>query len=127
MDKNKLLKVLDMPEKEQRAWVGYFAKEQQWRPCTHTSCHNHKSHPCENCGRIGGYYYLGSLADLAFRLRDEAGVIGNMHKGIKMVCKKASPPNKTFIEWWAYEAQPIHWIIASLIAKEANKNPPNTT
>lgn len=65
-------------------------------------------------------FYKGyiSLADLAFRLRDEASVVGKMHKGIKAVCKKVCAPNMVWVEWWTYEAKPIHWIIAALIAKE---------
>lgn len=27
-------------------------------PCKHRGCLNHISHPCENCGRVGGMYTL---------------------------------------------------------------------
>lgn len=25
-------------------------------PCRHVGCLNHRSHPCEGCGRVGGIY-----------------------------------------------------------------------
>ena len=30
-------------------------------PCSHNGCLNHKTHPCEGCGRIAGSYESGRL------------------------------------------------------------------
>lgn len=31
-------------------------KYKDGEPCSHRGCLNHITHPCENCGRIGGFY-----------------------------------------------------------------------
>lgn len=72
-----------------------------------------------------------SLADLAFRLRDEAVEIDSgvlFGRGLTKVCWKLFGENKyglnEFLSWSATVAYPIHWIIAALIAKElSNDNP----
>jgi len=50
----------NLPKKFQ---VGYYKEEhirnlkdqlKRKHPCSHPGCQNHRSHPCENCGRISG-------------------------------------------------------------------------
>ena len=108
MNEQKLLAVLDMSEDEQDYWT------------------------VENTDRgiRGGNYE--SLADLAFRLRDEirskvnyscwmnaketvAKAIWSKHKWHKRGSYKYLTSIYTF---WTNQAQPIHWIIAALIAKD---------
>ena len=92
---NELLSVLDMTEDEQFEW-------------------------CAKCDLLGGTVLHTDrdsmyLADLAFRLRDEA--IVHSHRwdyGRRSVSDYLDKPLVMWDEW----SQPIHWIIASLIAKE---------
>lgn len=65
-----------------------------------------------------------SLADLAFRLRDEVENIDDMLSAIYKVQRRLKKNNKEskligYAEavWFAFYAKPIHWIIAALIAK----------
>lgn len=58
-----------------------------------------------------------SLADLAFRLRDEVVVNqGDVawHKAVVIVCEYMGQGTA----WFKNYGQPIYWIIAALIAKE---------
>jgi hypothetical protein len=102
-DKDKLLAVLDMSEDEQKNWC--FRN-------THT----------EN-GIIKVQWYF--LSDLAFRLRDEVDdtrMHNAMYKIQQYMSKKdssiAQPEDYATAFWGLYHAKPIHWVIASLIAKE---------
>ena len=103
---DKLFPVLEMPEERQLKWAQKNLMEsssERW--CT-------------------------SLADLAFRLRDEAvnirysKLVSAMEK-VAMKSAKAltSYDMEGFNEWFTMEAQPIDWIIAALIAKELAKQP----
>lgn len=67
------------------------------------------------------------LADLAFRLRDEADK--KYKNGIETMHPMYMPMNHIwglleyettygFESFWLYQAQPIHWILAALKAKE---------
>lgn len=107
---NDLLKVLDLTEEEQKDWL--------WN--------NKLIHEDE------------SLADLAFRLRDEAVKLSPVcfqKARAKIYYQVYYYPigervlqSKNFLctaEWWLEEAQPIHWIIAALIAKELSKDKDN--
>ena len=68
---------------------------------------------------------IPSLADLAFRLRDEmetnlqishfAASLREVHLYVRL---NPDIHNTDFIAFWLYEAKPIHWIIAALIAKD---------
>lgn len=121
-----LLKVLDMSEKEQRAWLGYYLNEPHITPCSHKGCLNHLSHPCEGCGRIAGHQpYRESLADLAFRLRDEVDEI-RFKDGLYQIKKHLKIETQRLTAWqidyWGMlYAKPIHWIIAALIAQRLAK------
>ena len=87
-----LLKVLDMSEDspEQYGWLLSTIRE-------HKAC-------CP--------------ADLAFRLRDEAGVrFYTAMRIIYDVITNDSNPDG-FSIWWMLNTKPIHWIIAALIAKD---------
>ena len=62
-----------------------------------------------------------SLADLAFRLRDEAVAKNHadFHNAIYNIMVKVEGDNKWATAFWGEcLAKPIHWIIAALIAKE---------
>ena len=87
---DELLAVLDMPEEEQEEWCRDKTMPYRWRE---------------------------SLADLAFRLRDEAVVNQGevaWHRAVVKVCDYMGKR----IVWFKGYAQPIHWVIAALIAKE---------
>ena len=99
MTKDKLLAVLDMSEDEQIEWVK-------------ANC-DMKSRP------LGRHFIMiqESMDDLAFRLRDEAAgkdwvgwQIGSAYVWEKI--GESYNPGK-----FGNKAKPIHWIIASLIAK----------
>ena len=112
MTKDKLLAVLDMSEDEQYYWCAEYFKD----------------------------IFAGSLACLAFRLRDEVkGSEGHeaVNIGQRVVSDyvfnlpgnrptyEQSVKNARFEEdyksWYADQAKPIHWIIAALIAKGETK------
>jgi len=126
MKKDKLLAVLDMTEDEQRAWV-----------CGNNLLQKHRT-ICNDDLIYDWEHRTESLADLAFRLRDEADNV-NYERAIHLVefyerGKKRGWWNKdslaywfkyedalrtTIEEWLIHETKPIHWIIANLIAKDA--------
>lgn len=122
-----LLDVLDMSEDEQETWIGQYAfahkKESQALLDFETSDKEYNN----SYGDIG---LPMSLADLAFRLRDEAGEVALM-KGQKQVYIAVHYKEefwKNYSETTSYaeterwfgskEARPIRWIIAALIAKD---------
>ena len=95
---SELLKVLDMSEDAQISWIRKNVSSGQ------------------------------SLANLAFRLRDETTM-----PGLAVACEQVfhcakkfhgkpdvSATPKTWM-WFVCCAKPIHWIIAALIAKECKK------
>ena len=63
-----------------------------------------------------------SLADLAFRLRDEAvrksayDWTSACVEVFREVC--TDWPERNFDVWWQDNSQPIHWILSALMAKE---------
>ena len=111
MTEQKLLTVLDLPNAEQQikalydfGYTEYFVK---------LACGDGIKYECRT----------GSLADLAFRLRDEVlnsknGTIkwvdGMFDVYMKMTGSKLLNWKRGYIE-----AKPIHWVIAALIAKES--------
>lgn len=140
---NDLLKVLDINSEEQQikalyelSLIGYFAK---W-----------------DCGRDGCTYEgrYGSLADIAFRFRNEVKKLPDFvwskawhlvvayvvygyrwnkealeHNFEEWQCSEQSycTPNTNDREIFAlYGSKPIHWIIAALIAKELKENKNDT-
>lgn len=99
MTKDELLAVLDMSEDEQWEWCVKNVKEKT----------------------IGE-----SLADLAFRLRDEVvAECGDIvwHKAVVKICDYM----RMGTAWFKNYAKPIHWIIAALIAKQKDKENENLT
>ncbi len=94
---SELLKVLDMSEDEQLLW----------------------------CAKNAGFDMLdATLADFAFRLRDEWSRFGAFYSAMLDVqeylkIEKYTSRRAMSYKFWAIQAQPIHWILASLIAKEA--------
>ena len=105
MSTDELLAVLDMPEDEQLIW----------------------------CAKNAGLDLLdATLADLAFRLRDEAvwhisdEAIPHWENALKKIyvhlfsCLEPETEyaEKVMWRWWFESAKPIHIIIAALIAKE---------
>ncbi len=116
---NNLLLVLDMSEEEQFKWLcdkgitdGSLARSQ----VTH---------------KIVTRWIRIEFADLAFRLRDEAIMLKEFPYIAAEVYNHAHDykPNKGEIHapitmmwiWFATHAKPVHWIIASLIAKGNTK------
>jgi len=110
MDKKieKLLAVPDMPEGEQGKWLvdnkiigfGAFA--------------------------MGDDAARACLADLAFRLRDEViktsdDSLSSGFVSIYVKCADRISNATDCFMWFMFNAQPIHWIIAALIAKELAK------
>lgn len=105
---DELLKVLDMAEGDQLIW----------------------------CAKNAGFNLLdATLADLAFRLRDEA--IAKDDKSeidcwwceasyqvyLYVIGEENEQDEAGLDTWFSMRAQPIHWIISSLIAKElSNEN-----
>lgn len=99
-----LLAVLDLPEFEQQDWV--------FKNVAH-------EHP----DSIPRYERKMRIADLAFRLRDEGG---NFNEGLTCVFEhlEGFSAYKEMLYWvcgLGGACQPIHWIIAALIAKELEK------
>lgn len=128
MEKDKLLKVLDMPEGRQHQEIVRLA----W--------HYKKSSPAmaDYHREAKGGYMETSLADLAFRLRDEVvaseeGSDNFLSAIIEVIkyregaafCPTCGREAATKASWeWGDKAGPTDWIIAALIAKEqANKTP----
>ena len=94
----KLLAVLDMPDSQQRLWL-----------FTHIGKDTSDDR---------------DLSDLAFRLRDEVCGRDSFMTGMAQVYNKCSDVFDDAVDcflWFIVNAQPIHWIIASLIAKELEK------
>lgn len=91
-----LLKVLDLPEDEQTQWMYELQKS----------------------GKYGNYdWRFHFFADLAFRLRDETIEKDlDWDDAMILVWEKLERPMK-YQTFCKYYAQPIHWIIAALIAK----------
>ncbi len=115
MTNEELLKVLDMSEDEQ-----LFFLNNLWQ--------NRKLPEWFNLQpNIDGKLVMSDnnrrlLADLAFRLRDEVfkeyGAIEGFHEGIyKVMMKVEGHDNWATAYWGECIANPIHWIIAALIAK----------
>ena len=127
---SELLKVLDMTELEQ--WE-YLISRSRIREM----CDNQLDSYC------AAKYKRRVLATLAFRLRDEAvgvqieGIVPNYfdektpripfketlfrwYKARRLIDEKLKThfyPGNTEA-WWREQAQPIHWIVAALIAQE---------
>ncbi len=90
-----LLAVLDMPEDEHARW----------------------------CSSNVDCVFYGCLADLAFRLRDEVFPT-EFHAGVYEVQQYETKDYAPAL-WGECFAQPIHWIIAALIAKSLAKEDNN--
>ena len=113
MTKEELLKVLDMSEDEQWGWLIY--NRAKYGYVLFQDC-------------LSGNSKRMAIADLAFRLRDEAIMLKEFPFLMARVYNHAHgyKPNKGEIHapimmmwiWFAGYAKPIHWVIASLIAKE---------
>jgi hypothetical protein len=95
-----LLKILDLPEEEQAKWLrNKFCK---------------------------GRYCIYSAAQYAFRLRDEIRKLDDdvLVASLALIYTKCSDvvdDTNDCLLWFIWNAQPIHWIIAALIAKELAK------
>lgn len=106
-----LLEILDMPEDRQRICLAVDGVLKT---------------AVDNKGMDDGDDYLvESLAETAFRMRDEVKSLFVIRKlwwvGLRKVylhvTKKKYFDGLEFREWFIEEAQPIHWIIAALIAE----------
>jgi len=149
-----ILEILDLADEvEQRRRIAILMNAPPWRHNFVAGFFPEDSQKCDKCGkklRIKEDYdegcpythsYSGSLADLAFKLRNEVKEDTalfketSFHRALLMVseclrCKEESRKFDSEIEitfrevywvWWAICAQPIHWIVASLIAKTLSK------
>lgn len=117
-----LLAVLDLPKEEQFDWL--FKR----------GIVDDSIARSQVTDKIVPHWCDIELADLAFRLRDEVvAVDGNAVKlnlGMWYVYRRVQYQDHRFdyppcgteqglaSGWFAYYAKPIHWILASLIAKE---------
>jgi len=106
----KLLKVLDLSEEKQVAWLRKeFPKDIHWCAASKEPC------------------FIGKqeITYLAFKLRDK--VLESKNGTIKWVAGMFDvymkmTGSKLFNWKWGYvEAQPIHWIVAASIAKKHNE------
>ncbi len=111
---NDLLKVLDMSEEEQVSWLcNYIYHHEKGADYWHNFLNRHIS-----------------LADLAFRLRDDLvkqapysmryaweNALEEVYQYEKELNKEGTDKAGWGLDW----SQPIHWIIAALIAKNKNK------
>ena len=107
MTEQELLAVLDMSEDEQQIWL--IKKEVMVGAVL--QCKGGSELPCPS----------ESLADLAFRLRDEvvAKSHADFHEAIyDIMVKVEGNDNWATAFWGECIAKPIHWIIAALIAKD---------
>lgn len=104
-----LLKVLDMSEEEQIEWV-------------EDNCEM-EGYECEMEGYEAPisklFVITESFADFAFRLRNEAVENDHtaFHNSIYVVQHHLKQDDWATAFWGEVFAQPIHWIIAALIAK----------
>ena len=89
MTEQELLAVLDMSEDEQDKW----------------------------CEENVDMQFGESLAELAFRLRDETKSKVEFHHCFAKVCKHIDPHIMNYAGYGLCTCKPIHWIIAALIAK----------
>ena len=108
-----LLKVLDISEDEQQM-IWLIKKEVMVGAVL--QCKGGSELPCPS----------ESLADLAFRLRDEARKCSDeaLAEAWAMIYHYDCPDKRNtdgdVYIWWIWNAKPIHWIIAALIAKDKN-------
>ena len=73
-----------------------------------------------SCGKEGIKRELESLADCAFRLRDEAfNKVGTFVGRCKIfiACKDKDCEIKNCDTWFLHKSKPIHWIMAYLLAR----------
>ena len=104
MNKEELLEVLDMSKDKQWEWI----------------CKNHFVWSEWDHNWYYGKQIICCIADLAFRLRDEAVKANHraFHDGIYEVMLHVVGNDNLATAFWGEEyAKPIHWIIAALIAK----------
>ncbi len=110
MTEKELLAVLDLPENEQWRWA--ITNLADYDP----EYKNDWRFPPKYCSKT-----IHSLADLAFRLRDEADEF-DWQYGMERVFQHCFPDRWGIPEdiygWFASTAKPTHFIIAALIAKE---------
>jgi len=114
-----LLKVLDMDENQQCAWLCEYFKNRYYNtdnwPKWYGVCDilMHDTFP--------GRYVI--LADLAFSLRNE---LKNGYNRAAYTVFNYCGSQEKFVDnvfyWMACKASPIHWIITVLIAREENND-----
>ena len=115
----KLLAVLDMTEEEQYCWVMNNFPDEGWKPFPDDED--------DSCIRIAKSQYSRITADLAFKMRDEAVKTKAYKYAQRLVWERTEYKNAQPFKpmnpqvWWLDMSQPIHWIIAALIAQEQSK------
>lgn len=110
-----------------------FPGKTDWKHYAH---YGDKGVTCEYCGKFAEYgTTIGeygdcpepnitgrkeiSLADCAFRLRDEAygRDMQILDEGMRDVWEADGSPELGYEDWFNLEAKPVHWIQAALLAK----------
>jgi hypothetical protein len=132
-----ILEILDLADEvEQRRRIAILMNVPPWRHNFVAGFFPEDSQKCDKCGkklRIKEdydegcpytYSYSGSLADLAFKLRDEAKEYQTLAEALELVWDYWQGQNRTgltFDGFWIHRAQPIYWIVASLIGRELSE------
>ncbi len=79
----------------------------QTPPCKHPGCHAHRSHPCEECGRQGGYASQTQL--IAIICQDLPDCIAEIER-LQALVKTAHREGFAAIEGFAaYDADDYLW------------------
>ena len=110
MDKQEILSLDNKTEEEQIEWLRENDILRKWG-------YGNKNIDCSPLEDFLGYE---SLADCAFRLRDEAfNKVGTFVGRCKIfiACKDKDCEIKDCDTWFLHKSKPIHWIMAYLLAR----------
>jgi len=132
-----ILKILDLTDEvEQRKRISIYLYPPPWKHDFVAGFLPEDPEKCSLCGKKlrtkedhdegcpYTYSYSGSLADLAFKLRDEAKEYQTLAEALELVWDYWQRQNRTgltFDGFWIHRAQPIYWIVASLIGRELSE------
>ena len=121
-------KVLAMPKWEQAEFLFQYTNQKPYEERS-------KSHWLDLAGAIDAHHDAGSvtadylleraLSFLAFRMRDEAqglnsfiAKVYNIAHDYELAENEMHAPTVIVYIWFSTQAQPIHWILAAMLAKE---------
>lgn len=114
-----VLAVLDLPEEEQRQWLyNYFVKK-YYKTSDWPEWYGY----CDVLAHVPSRR-RAILADLAFKMRDEVKhlfIRRNLWwaglERVYLYIEKIDFDGFEFRKWFIEDAQPIHWILATIIAR----------